>query len=65
MDQPFTILASGQIATCAWCYPGQKIIEVFPELAGRSISHGICRAHKADMFRQLDSIAHLGQKPAI
>jgi hypothetical protein len=35
----------GWIKVCAWCYPGEKIFDLFPDLRGQQISHTICPAH--------------------
>jgi len=45
-----------QITTCAWCFPGDAVLEAFPELAPVSyygISHGICPSCKAKQLAQI------------
>lgn len=47
------------VACCGWCFPGDAIFKLYPELAGKKLSHGICAAHKADMLKDLQAHAHL------
>jgi hypothetical protein len=44
-------LSAGIITVCAWCDPGYSIFVRFPAWRdlGLTISHGICRAHLAQM----------------
>lgn len=45
-------LAAGMIQVCAWCLPGDKVFDRFPEWRnlGLDISHGICQPCKAKML---------------
>jgi hypothetical protein len=48
-SEPYELLPGfpGWIRVCAWCYPGEKILDLFPDLRGKvQISHSICPAHK-------------------
>jgi len=45
-SEPYTVTGDGSISVCAWCFPGEKIFDIFPDLRGKvRISHGICQAH--------------------
>jgi hypothetical protein len=49
-NEPYEVVDDGMIRVCAWCYPGEKIFDLFPDLRGKvEISHGICPAHKKQM----------------
>jgi hypothetical protein len=48
-SEPYEVIDGypGWIKVCAWCYPGEKIFDLFPDLRGKAqISHSICPAHK-------------------
>ena len=46
MNDPYTVIDEKTIAVCAWCFPGEKIFDLFPDMRGKvQISHGICNAH--------------------
>jgi len=47
-NEPYELMPGypGWIKVCAWCYPGEKIFDLFPDMRGQvEISHGICKAH--------------------
>ena len=49
MNDPYELIEGepGWIRVCAWCFPGQKIFDLFPDLRGQvEISHSICPAHR-------------------
>jgi len=59
MNDPYTVVNETTIAVCAWCFPGEKIFDVFPDLRGKvRISHGICQRHydarKKGILRHFD-----------
>lgn len=35
------------IVVCSCCFPGKTILDLFPDLSGATISHGICPGHDA------------------
>jgi hypothetical protein len=47
-SEPYELMDGfpGWIKVCAWCYPGNTIYDVFPDLRGMQISHSICPQHK-------------------
>lgn len=45
-SEPYTVTGDGLISVCAWCFPGEKIFDIFPDLRGKvKLSHGICQQH--------------------
>ena len=61
MNDEVKIIDANTISCCGWCFPGASIFVTRPDLQGRKISHGICAKHKAEMFRELDAMAHLSR----
>lgn len=57
-EVPYKIV-EGVVTCCAWCFPGETIIQLYPELTGMKISHGMCATHMAGFRRELDAHAHL------
>jgi hypothetical protein len=58
-NEPYEVVDDGMIRVCAWCYPGEKIFDLFPDLRGKvKISHGMCQSHlthfKEVILRQRD-----------
>lgn len=49
---------------CAWCFPGAKLVEAFPELAGLKISHGMCKPHLASFRAEMESTEQIRLAPA-
>jgi hypothetical protein len=50
MNEPYELIEGheGWITVCAWCYPGEKIFDLFPDMRGKvQVSHGICKSHLA------------------
>jgi hypothetical protein len=41
-SEPYELIDGypGWIKVCAWCYPGEKIFDLFPDLRGRARWHG-------------------------
>lgn len=44
-NEPFTIREDNIVSVCGDCFPGRSIFDIFPDLAGHDISHGICQRH--------------------
>lgn len=42
----------GIVHCCAWCYPGASLVQSFPQFAGKKVSHGLCKTHKAEMMTE-------------
>lgn len=56
-QQPWTTVTDGEeiVHACAWCWPGAALVEAFPHLAGKPVSHGMCKPHLADFMKELDA----------
>lgn len=58
-NDPYIVVDDTTIHVCAWCFPGEKILDLFPDLRGRvKISHGICQRHydakRSGLLRRTD-----------
>ena len=65
-DEPYEVIEGfpGWIKVCAWCYPGEKIFEQFPDLRGKvELSHSICPRHHQQFMLGLRAPARI-KKPA-
>jgi hypothetical protein len=51
-SEPYRIV-DGNISVCGYCYPGNTITALFPDLDGTKISHTICEAHKSRFVVEL------------
>lgn len=54
----------GIVHCCAWCYPGASLVEAFPMFAGKKVSHGMCKPHRAAMMNELAANAFKMQPAA-
>ncbi|MGA2853892.1 MAG: hypothetical protein ABSE90_07175 [Verrucomicrobiota bacterium] len=74
-SEPYELIKGfpGWIKVCAWCYPGEKIFDTFPDLRGKvQISHSVCPAHKKAVIggilarcRKIETIMPDGHTEAI
>jgi hypothetical protein len=51
--KPYFLKEENYVIVCAWCYPGQTIKKLYPEIAGRDISHTICPYHTKQLEKEL------------
>lgn len=54
---PPTIIEGGLptdiVGVCAWCWPGESLFDVWPELRGRRLSHGQCPTCHARLLLEI------------
>jgi hypothetical protein len=50
--EPYKIVGN-TVTVCMWCFPGDSILSLFPDLKGLAISHGICQRHSDRWMSEL------------
>lgn len=61
MNEEYKVVGPDVISCCGWCFPGSSIFTKYPALAGKKISHGICRVHKLAFEKELEAMQHLSR----
>lgn len=65
--KPFWLLpdSPGMLGVCAWCCPegAENFLARYPMFRGRSLSHGCCPAHLAQLSAEMDQMEQVIAKP--
>lgn len=56
LTEPYEVTTEQRITVCAWCFPGETIYNLFPDLRGVQINHGMCQGHAELSRRQIAAI---------